>query len=927
MAVHTSAASTSIGEPDAEPLFREGLLDEAASVGGPGRPPLALLVGEPGAGGSAVLAAAGRRLEAGGCRVLRLTASKQDKRTPYGALYRLLSEVDRSAPPDQERAALLGLVAKLSRGTSPDSLRVAVEQVALSIRNVVRHLLPVAVLVDEAQWLDHGTASVLEPLARRMAGARFSVLLTARADPDAAPLEPLWNRLSAQGLLRALPIRPFSKTESGQFIARSLGAKPNVHLIDELYDIARGRPAMLLAAIDAYRRAGALVVVDQNAYLLRKLGPELPVDGSALLAPAREAGDAAWSVAKAMSLLAPLGPHAVDVLAAALGLAEREVRESLDALVQHRLLASDGAGWRFRVPLLATALARALGPYEHRKLAAAAVTAIWAGAAEVADPAYLPDRMADAGTLVDARRAGEELMAHAGNRLMDPNVDASRWLRAVVERVDDPVLRIEALRRHVIACLVRNDLPEVLRSSRLLVRHHAGELSPQILPGTVLAYLMVLAATEERGELRRIAQGEQVVPGGAAQRIVARAFATGWLGDWLGGQRLLDEHATELLAAEPVLVQQVDIYRSGAAVMQGDVAELRRFGASLAEVPRGAEPHSQWVEAIRHHVDLLLALGEAREARQVMDRSGLAEDQLVLPDRFLLHHARGEWNSAMDIARRCMSSPVHAVRPFAWATMHALAAQVHIDSGMLSRARRLVEIGKGGPFGYLFDFTESLASHVLGELHQSHEHLRTAILRADEAGFTFGTDVVLAELAHRAHTSGSFDEAAGALRRLEEVAARLGTGRAELALLLTRARLESDESAAGAAVALARERGEPYEMAVTFSKLAAGGHRPAELLPEAYRLAGGLDALLLRARLRHVMRQNGVPVPDRSATTSENERLLAVLVAEGLSNRQLATVFATTEKSVEGRLTRMFARIGYRSRVELAAAMLTGDFG
>ena len=142
-----------------------------------------------------------------------------------------------------------------------------------------------------------------------------------------------------------------------------------------------------------------------------------------------------------------------------------------------------------------------------------------------------------------------------------------------------------------------------------------------------------------------------------------------------------------------------------------------------------------------------------------------------------------------------------------------------------------------------------------------------------------------------------------------------------------RDRLESDESAAAAAVDLARERGEPYEMAVTFSKLAAGGHRPAELLPEAYRLAGGLDALLLRARLRHVMRQNGVPVPDRAATTSENERLLAVLVAEGLSNRQLATVFATTEKSVEGRLTRMFARIGYRSRVELAAAMLTGDFG
>lgn len=74
------------------------------------------------------------------------------------------------------------------------------------------------------------------------------------------------------------------------------------------------------------------------------------------------------------------------------------------------------------------------------------------------------------------------------------------------------------------------------------------------------------------------------------------------------------------------------------------------------------------------------------------------------------------------------------------------------------------------------------------------------------------------------------------------------------------------------------------------------------------------------------MREHDVPVPGRRTTTSENERLLAVLVAEGLINRQLARVFATSEKSVEGRLSRMFARAGYRSRVELAAAMLTGEY-
>jgi DNA-binding NarL/FixJ family response regulator len=87
-----------------------------------------------------------------------------------------------------------------------------------------------------------------------------------------------------------------------------------------------------------------------------------------------------------------------------------------------------------------------------------------------------------------------------------------------------------------------------------------------------------------------------------------------------------------------------------------------------------------------------------------------------------------------------------------------------------------------------------------------------------------------------------------------------------------------------------------------------------------------MDALLPRALLRHLMREHGVAVPGRAATTAEQERLLASLVAEGLTNRELAGVLTTTEKSVEAKLTRLFQRTGYRSRVELATAMLTGEY-
>jgi DNA-binding NarL/FixJ family response regulator len=59
---------------------------------------------------------------------------------------------------------------------------------------------------------------------------------------------------------------------------------------------------------------------------------------------------------------------------------------------------------------------------------------------------------------------------------------------------------------------------------------------------------------------------------------------------------------------------------------------------------------------------------------------------------------------------------------------------------------------------------------------------------------------------------------------------------------------------------------------------------------------------------------------------AENERLLATLVTDGLTNRELATVLGASEKSVEGRLSRLFQRTGYRSRVELASAVLTGEY-
>lgn len=160
---------------------------------------------------------------------------------------------------------------------------------------------------------------------------------------------------------------------------------------------------------------------------------------------------------------------------------------------------------------------------------------------------------------------------------------------------------------------------------------------------------------------------------------------------------------------------------------------------------------------------------------------------------------------------------------------------------------------------------------------------------------------------------------------VSRVAGLLGTGRARMCHLLAKAVVHRDHAAADEAVRLVRRRAQPLEQADTMSMVVRHGLADPSLLHEAYALYGDLDALLRRAQMRPLMHEHRLTM-ERKSLTTENERLLATLVAEGLTNRELAVVLGGSEKSVESRLGRLFKRTGYRSRVELASAMLTGEY-
>lgn len=52
---------------------------------------------------------------------------------------------------------------------------------------------------------------------------------------------------------------------------------------------------------------------------------------------------------------------------------------------------------------------------------------------------------------------------------------------------------------------------------------------------------------------------------------------------------------------------------------------------------------------------------------------------------------------------------------------------------------------------------------------------------------------------------------------------------------------------------------------------------------------------------------------------TRREREVARLIAEGLSNREIAAALVVTERTVEGHVSNILAKLGFRSRAQVSA--------
>ena len=203
-------------------------LDAALAAARLSRSSVLVVAGEPGIGKTTLLEHANEQALASGMHVLRARGIESEARVPFAGLLELLrpalGALDRIPAP--QRAALEGALA-LRPASAQD--RFAVGAASLNLLAAHAEDAPVAVLVDDAHWLDGSSADALLFAMRRLVADPIAVVVAVRDD----------ERSFVEGAqLRTLVLRGLDREAAAALVGDAA--------VDRLYAATAGNPLALL---------------------------------------------------------------------------------------------------------------------------------------------------------------------------------------------------------------------------------------------------------------------------------------------------------------------------------------------------------------------------------------------------------------------------------------------------------------------------------------------------------------------------------------------------------------------------------------------------------------------------------------------------------------------------------------------------------
>src|SRR5688572_27372580 len=232
-----------------EELRRVELFLEAAR-----HAPRALVIeGEAGAGKTSIWEAALTAAQRAGTLTLAARPAEAETSFAYAALGDLLrNRLDAVAelPSRQRRALEVALRLDDERDDAPDQ-----QSVALAVLAVLRQLAqprPLLVAIDDVQWLDAASASVLRYAVRRLDAGPVGLLAVWRIQPGApVPLE--LDRAPTAERLERVALSPLSLGAVQHLIQDRLGFLPPRPVLRRLHELSGGNPFFALELARALR--------------------------------------------------------------------------------------------------------------------------------------------------------------------------------------------------------------------------------------------------------------------------------------------------------------------------------------------------------------------------------------------------------------------------------------------------------------------------------------------------------------------------------------------------------------------------------------------------------------------------------------------------------------------------------------------------
>lgn len=889
-------------------------LDQMIKAVRAGKSRVLLLHGEPGAGKSALL----EHLESSATdlRVLRATGVESEMELAFATLHQFcVPLLDRMKDLPAPQCDALETVFGMRAGSPPE--RFLVGLAVLSLLSDASAGGPLLCLVDDAQWMDQASAQVLGFVARRLLAEPIAFVFAARDRP-----QDLFG-------LPELEVAGLSKADAMALLDSATHARLDHRIRDRILAEARGNPLALLELpreLTVTQVAGGFGLLHTDALpnrieesFLTRI-EELPAHSRLLLlvAAAEPVGD----------------PTVVWRAAERLGVAPATAfDDEIDGLLSFDVRVI------FRHPLVRSAVYRA-AKEEDRRAAHLAL-------AEVTDRQTDPDRrawhLASAAAEPDEAVAAELERSAGRAQARGGLAAAAAFLQRSVMLTVDPARRAERAVEAADASVRAGDLAaarELVDIVELDARSEFLHVRAQLVRGRI-AYAAG-SYYEAQGTL--LAAARQLEP--FDMDLARETYLLAWGTAADGGRLLAISQAIRELPPPEGSPRPIDLVLTGCALLATDgrgaaISTLRRAMTALADLPVqdllkwgwaacGVSP-AVWDEQVMcetyaRAVEVARAAGILTELPIYLVCLGSATSLI------------GDFATAASMIAEAEAVAATTGIPFApYATLILTAMR-----GEEAEAAELIAATIERPAADRRSAgvtTAHWAAAVLCNGLGRHAEALAAAQASARIAQLIVSVWVLPELVEAAVRVGEDEIARDALERLADAAEACDTNWAQGILTRCRALLSDDAAEdlyRGAIERLGRTllRPETARAHLLYGEWLRRQSRRVDArhqLNTAHEMFVSIGMAAFADRARRELLANGDRAGERTAEASSSEKLtpqerqIALLVRQGLSNPEVGARLFISTRTVEWHLRKVFTKLSITSRRQLRDALPHGD--